>query len=374
MIRAPHILLIGASGQNQGKSTLSCRIIERYAGTQPIVAAKITSIRKRNGECPRGGKGCGVCSSLEGDWALSEEVGDNPTKDTGRMLSAGAQQVFWLRVFHSHLDEGIRALLERVGDRPLVCEGNSPRLVMEPGTYVVSRHRATAEHKASAAAVQQHVDQTLFFDGTDYDPAPEHIALEGSRWTVKRTATAVILAGGHSRRMGRDKSLLELDGQPLIAHIADQLRPHFDEVLVSTNDAARYAFLNLPMVPDREPDQGPLMGITSALTAARHDRVFVTATDIPELDMALVASLLRRARTHDVVVPRYENGYLEPLYAVYRRRFAAAADAALAEGQRGVRAAFGRCEVTYLDLDAALEPANLNTPEDLARFQSTRRP
>lgn len=374
MIRAPHILLIGASGQNQGKSTLVCGLIARHAARRKIVGVKITTIHERNGECPRGGEGCGVCATLEGNWALTEELGENPHKDTGRMLTAGADQVFWLRVFQEHLEEGLRALLDRVGtNRPVVCEGNSPRLVLQPGLFLVTRDRAGRAAKPSAAAVDHHADQALLFDGTDFDLPPERIALSGDRWTLRRDATAVVLAGGKSRRMGRDKSLLHMGGKPLIAHIVDQLRPHFAELLVSASDPARYAFLDLPIVPDRVPDQGPLMGIASALAVARHDRVFVTACDIPELDVDLMASLLRRARGRDGAVPRSPGGLFEPLFAVYRKPFSATAEAVLATGQRRVHAAFDRCDIAMVNLDAGADPINLNTPEDLARYKARLR-
>ncbi len=369
MIRAPHILLLGAAGQNQGKSTLACRIIERHANKQPVLGAKITTIRERGGVCPRGGEGCGVCQNLKGDWELTEETGENPTKDTGRMLAAGAEQVFWLRVCQARLEEGVRALLERIAGRPVVCEGNSPRLVLHPGAFLVSEDPNTTEMKPTAAAVQQYVDQKLTFDGTTFDPPEEDIGLSQGRWSVKRRATAVIMAGGKSRRMGRDKSLLDVGGKPLIAHIVDHLRPHFAEVVVSANEPAKYAFLDLPIVPDREPEQGPLMGIVSTLDAAHHEQVFVLATDIPEPDLSLMESLLRHQRGHDAAVPRYANGYLEPLFAVYGKSFVATADAALARGQRAVRATFNHCDVLYLDLAADNELVNLNTPEDLLRFR-----
>jgi molybdenum cofactor guanylyltransferase len=374
MIRAPHILLVGASGQNQGKSTLACRLIARHADSQKIVGAKITTIRESTGECPRGGEGCGVCAAMEGDWAVTEEVGENPLKDTGRMLDAGADQVFWLRVRQETLDAGVQALLERAGtDRPIVCEGNSPRLVMEPGVFLVSRDRDKNTDKPSAAAVRHYADQTQIFDGTDFTPSLDHIALTEGRWTLRRDATAVIMAGGKSRRMGEDKSLIEVHGKPLIAHIADQLRPHFAELMVSANDPDKYAFLGLPTVSDRVVDQGPLMGISSALAAAHHDRVFVTATDIPDVDIDLMATLLRRARHHDGPVPRTAEGHLEPLFAVYRKQIGAAMDTALANGNRSVRAAIDRCDMALVDLDAESDPINLNTPEDLARYEDRRR-
>jgi len=368
------MLLVGASGQNQGKSTLACRLISRHAGSCKIVGAKITTIRESTGECPRGGEGCGVCASMEGEWAVTEEVGENPHKDTGRMVDAGADQVFWLRVRRAHLQEGVEALLDRIGpDRPVICEGNSPRLVLEPGLFLVSRDRTTTTTKPSAAAVRHHADHTLVFDGQDFDLPLDRVALKEGCWTLRRDATAVIMAGGKSLRMGTDKSLLDVGGKPLIAHIADQLRPHFDELLVSANDANKYAFLGLDIVSDRVADQGPLMGITSALAAARHDRVFVTATDIPDLNVELMASLLRRVNHHDGVVPRTVEGHLEPLFAVYRKPFAAAADEALAAGHRSVHAAIDQCDVAFVDLDAQSDPVNLNTPEDLARYEACRR-
>lgn len=374
MIRAPHMLLVGASGQNQGKSTLTCRLIERHAPHRKIVGAKITTIRERNGECPRGGEGCGVCSSLKGNWDLSEETGENPHKDTGRMLAAGADQVFWLRVCREYLVEGVGALLDRVGpDRPLICEGNSPRLVLSPGLFLTMRAREGHAAKPTASAVAHHADQSLVFDGAQFDLPLSDITWSQNRWTLRRAATGVIMAGGKSSRMGSDKSLLEVGGRPMIEHIADQLRPHFAELLVSANDPEKYAFLGLPVVSDRVLDQGPLMGIASVLEAAHHDRVFVTACDIPEVDVDLMTSLLRRAHHRDGAVARTPEGHLEPLFAVYRKRFAAAANATLATEARGVRAAIEKSDMAIVDLDAGSDPVNLNTPEDLARYEATRR-
>jgi len=367
--------MIGATDRNSGKSTLACRLIEQHAPTQDVVAVKVTTVRERHGECPRGGEGCGACSSLDGDWAITEETGQHPDKDTGRMLAAGATKVYWLRVCQEHLDDGFRALLETVGpDVPVICEATGAREVVQPGLFLMTQGRDADNIKPSAVTVRHLADQEVTFDGTEFDLPLDAVQYHGERWTLRRQATAIVMAGGRSTRMGENKALLELNGEPLIARVVDQLRPHFAEILVSANAPDKLTFLGLPVVVDRESGQGPLMGISSALAAARHDLCFVVACDIPELDLDLMAALFRRAKDHDAVVPRQlEQQFFEPLFAVYRKSFTDAADAVLASGKRKIWLAYDRCRVAYLDLADGEAPVNINTPEDLARFTAGRK-
>ena len=109
----PNMLLIGASGRNAGKTEFSCRVISRFAAQGGIVAAKVTAIDKADGVCPRGGKGCGVCTSLEGIFDIREETHSAGSKDTSRLLSSGANKVFWMRVLKSHMKEGMAAFAEK---------------------------------------------------------------------------------------------------------------------------------------------------------------------------------------------------------------------------------------------------------------------
>jgi molybdopterin-guanine dinucleotide biosynthesis protein A len=172
--------------------------------------------------------------------------------------------------------------------------------------------------------------------------------------------------------MGADKGLLPVGGRPLILHVIDQLRGRFREVLVSANDPAAYAFTGLPLVRDREPGQGPLMGIASALEASRSDTLFVVACDIPEVDLPLARRLLAEASRYDCVVPRRGPDLLEPLFAVYRRSALPAIREALAVGERRIRRVFPRLRMRIVDAgdDARLE--NLNSPADLAAWLARR--
>ena len=97
MLKLQNMLLIGAADRNVGKTSFACSIIKKYSDSLPVVALKITVIKEKDGKCPRGGQGCGVCTSLSSDFLITEEFNSASGKDTSKMLVAGATKVFWLR-------------------------------------------------------------------------------------------------------------------------------------------------------------------------------------------------------------------------------------------------------------------------------------
>ncbi|MEQ8163630.1 MAG: molybdenum cofactor guanylyltransferase [Smithellaceae bacterium] len=182
-------------------------------------------------------------------------------------------------------------------------------------------------------------------------------------------ATAIILAGGKSSRMGRDKSLLSTNDIPLISKIAAQLEGHFPEIIISANDMEKYRFLHLPVVPDLEAGKGPLMGIYSALLRSRHEINFVVACDIPDLDMQYVRELLQEAKEHQIVVPVWSDGRLEPLFAVYKKSVAGHIKELLDADRRKIRLLFDSVDVKYVPLpDEGKWYRNLNTMEDYQNY------
>lgn len=185
MISAPSILLLGAAGRNSGKTTFACALIERFSKKGPIVAAKVTTIRERDGTCPRGGQGCGVCAAFKDRYDITEETVCGGAKDTQRLLASGAAQVYWLRVLKDHLEEGAAALLERIGpDLPVVCESNSLRHVLAPGLFLQFRPADMQTVKASARAVQPYADHELIWDGARFDIPPSSVEYVNDRWTL----------------------------------------------------------------------------------------------------------------------------------------------------------------------------------------------
>lgn len=384
MIKIPGMLLIGSAGPGCGKTEFACKVIKRFRKVRDIIAIKVTTISAEGlaaGQCPRGGKGCGVCSSLEGNFEITRETDSSGRKDTCRLLAAGASRVFWLRSVKGHLAEAAAALVEVIGaDAISVCESNSLRGVAEPAAFVMLKRADCKSYKSSAKAVEKYADRTISFDGTGFDFDPARVSLVDGRWVVPLEAAAIILAGGPSRRMGTDKAMLPIgpSGESMIEHLCNQLRPYFARIIVSANDKSKYRFLGLEVVADRRVWQGPLMGIASALARSRHELNFVTACDIPQIDMDFVKRMLSEAKDYDVVMPSSGPSKYEPLFAVYKKETAEAMNNILAEGGLArqtygghrVVEIFSRCKVKHVDLAHAEWFVNINTKADYEEYRA----
>jgi molybdenum cofactor guanylyltransferase len=134
-------------------------------------------------------------------------------------------------------------------------------------------------------------------------------------------ATAVVLTGGKSSRMGRPKALLPFDDEPLIAHVVRRLGSVFAETVVVAAPDQELPCLPVALVRDEVAYQGPVSGIYHGLKAATKEVCFVTSCDAPFLNLALISHLLSQISDFDVIVPFWQERY-QPLHAVYRRSVA----------------------------------------------------
>lgn len=196
----------------------------------------------------------------------------------------------------------------------------------------------------------------------------------GSKQPLISDVAGVILAGGHSRRFGRDKALARLAGRPLIKHVADVIAEMFPFLLLVTNNPEKYSFLGLPATADHYPEAGPLAGIHAALKYIKLPRAFVVACDMPLINPALVRFLceLEKEMHWDVVLPWLARGP-EPLFGVYSRGCLPLIDKNLEQGNRKIEMALGRLRVRPVsqaeilavvpDLDSF---HNINFPEEIA--------
>lgn len=374
----PGLLLLGAAGRNAGKTGLACRLLQHFSRRFELAGVKVTTVDTgAERECPRGGQGCGVCRSFGGPFLLTEERGGPLGKDTTRMQEAGARRVLWLRVHRAELALGLAALRDALGPRTLaVAESNTLRTVADPDLFLMLRREDAARPKATAQAVLGFADRIVRFDGTGYDLDPGALDVVDGRWRLDEPPTAVVLAGGGSRRMGVDKRGLEVDGVPLLERVVDRLRPHVREVLIGTNPALPARELaGTRTVADRVPGQGPLMGLASCLASSSSDRNLTVACDLPEIPAALVLRLLTEASTCEAAVPRAANGNIEPLLAVYRRRLLPDIERFLAAGEGGLRPLLAERDVRYVRLEefGRSDLPNLNTPEQLRAWVARRR-
>jgi len=191
--------------------------------------------------------------------------------------------------------------------------------------------------------------------------------------------SGAILAGGPSRRTGTDKALLSLGGRPLIRHVYDAIAETVDEVIAVVDTEERIKAYS-PLLPrtrfvlDKRSVRTPLVGASAAFEASRSDCTMLLACDIPFVSADLASLMMGLAKKHEAVVPRWPNGYLEPLQAVYHaQKGLRAADSALAEGKLNMASMILRLQnVLYLStlviqqVDPRLDTFfNVNTEQDL---------
>ena len=180
-----------------------------------------------------------------------------------------------------------------------------------------------------------------------------------------------VVAGGESRRMGRDKALLPWAGADLLDHAVARLRAVADDVRILCGPAMRYVERGVPVEPDLVPGAGPLGGVLTGLAAAEGRAGLFLAVDLPHVPVALLAGLVERVGAWDAVVPVSPRG-VEPLCAVYgpgcrepMRRRRDAGDFRMTGFWPEVRV----LELGPAELREFGDPGemfrNLNTPEDL---------
>ena len=189
--------------------------------------------------------------------------------------------------------------------------------------------------------------------------------------------SGIVLAGGLSRRLGRDKAIEPFGGEPLIARVIGRLSTLTNETVVVVNNEARGAELPLPdearVAVDIYPESGSLGGIFSGLTAANNDWGFVVACDMPFLNTGLIAHMLTLREDYDAVVPLLD-GYPEPTHAAYSRACLPHIESRLKAGQLKIAGFFDDVRVRYVsesEIDSfdaeRLSFFNVNRPDDLER-------
>jgi len=177
-----------------------------------------------------------------------------------------------------------------------------------------------------------------------------------------REVAGFVLVGGQSRRMGRDKALLEDSGVTLAERAAAAVREVCGSVAL-LGDRERYGHLGIPVVPDVIIGCGPMSGLHAALGATDKEWVLIVACDLPNAGPGLLRRLLSQTGPGVRCVAARSEGGLEPLCAVYHRDTRPEVEEALKEGRFRMRDLVHRLGAVGVEADERLV-RNVNTEEE----------
>jgi molybdopterin-guanine dinucleotide biosynthesis protein A len=197
--------------------------------------------------------------------------------------------------------------------------------------------------------------------------------------------SALILAGGFSRRLGQDKGLIDLAGKPLILHVVDRVSKVVDETVVVVGSRVQKEKLEslsghkANVVADKHEAQSPLVGALTGFESAKGEYSLLLPCDTPFISSQIAQFLLDICVNKGAVIPRWPSGYIEPLQAAYQTKLAlTAAKEALEQGKLDLRSMIARLRrVRYISTVVLrqMDPKlltffNINTLGDLKRAES----
>ena len=183
---------------------------------------------------------------------------------------------------------------------------------------------------------------------------------------------AVILAGGRSRRMGRDKSLLPFGGYPTLAEYQyRRLARIFSRVSLSSKEG-KFTF-DAPLIPDRSEQFSPMIALASILEGAEAKAVFVLGVDMPFVEKEVIEELRKASSDKplaEIVVARSPTG-VEPLCAIYRRSLLPKIEKLIASGNHRLRSLLETSPTLEIPFSETGPFVNLNHPEEYERARRT---
>ncbi len=175
--KKPNFLILSGNGRNAGKTSFACKIIECISKEHPITAIKISP--HFHADLDKG------VLLKEKHFIIRQEENHDDTKDTSRMLRAGAGKVYYLEVLDDHLKEAMDALeaLRPLNDA-VICESGGLRRVIHPSLFIVLNRVDGRETKESYKTLSPMADKVVMFDGTNFDLEAEDISFKGNEWFI----------------------------------------------------------------------------------------------------------------------------------------------------------------------------------------------
>ena len=190
------------------------------------------------------------------------------------------------------------------------------------------------------------------------------------------SVTPIILAGGKSSRMKKNKAFVLLTAKPMIEVVLEKVIDIFSlPPMVITNSFDKYSYLGVQLKKDIYLEMGPLAGIHAGLSYSATRQNFIVGCDIPLLDPSFIQYMVKQREDYDIVIPE-EDGYTHPLHAIYSRSCLPSIENKLKHNKRKVISFFPEVKVRYInkaEMDqvpfARHSLVNVNTQEDLKNAQ-----
>ena len=191
--------------------------------------------------------------------------------------------------------------------------------------------------------------------------------------------SVIILCGGRSRRMGKDKGSLVLNDKPMLIHVLDTVREIADEIVLVLRDQEqinkykailRDIEVSIKIVTDESKDQGPLVGILTGLSHIKSEYAQILPCDSPFISKSFVLKMfeIAEAKKFDAVVPIWDDGHIEPLHSIYKKDIVDIGKNLIKKERYNVKSLIDNLNVKYVDVEELDESTmsfrNLNTVEE----------
>jgi Ni2+-binding GTPase involved in maturation of urease and hydrogenase len=179
MITKPNFLIVAGNGRNSGKTTFICRLIAHLGADREITAIKISPHFHPEDH--------GRDVLVKNDhFRIMRENGTDGTKDSARMLHAGAKAVFYLEVEDNHLQHAFETLLQHAKLRgPVICESGGLRHFIKPSLFILLNKKGRCGQSPGFRKLSPLADCIVIFDGKTFSALPESIGFTESRWTLE---------------------------------------------------------------------------------------------------------------------------------------------------------------------------------------------
>ena len=189
-------------------------------------------------------------------------------------------------------------------------------------------------------------------------------------------STAVILAGGESRRMQQDKMALKFGRQTLLESAVERFSKSFDTVLISVADPAKYPEIKARRVVDIVKGCGPIGGLYASLMNTNEEGIFLVAADMPFADPEAAKRIMELVGDCDICLTVDSRLRYEPLFTYYKKTLLKQVEDAVASGNYKLAALMDKAKlriVTKAELGSLWDEKlllNINYPEDYERLRS----